>query len=116
MTTIIQEELQTKMESTLRELGINRHYKGYPRILCALRLALEDEGRLFQITQRIYRPVARQLDCDWTAVERSFRTIVHRAWKVNPALLAEIAGYPLPKAPTCSEFIEILTVYLLRSL
>ena len=48
-------------------------------------------------------------------VERNLRTVVSRAWQVNPDLLCRMAGYPLTAAPTASEFIEIIASYIIRS-
>ena len=45
----------------------------------------------------------------WTAVERNIRTAVQIAWRTNPELLREMAGYPLDGPPTASEFLEILS-------
>lgn len=48
-------------------------------------------------------------------MERNIRTAVARAWKINRPLLVEMAGYPLTCLPSASEFIEILTSYILRT-
>ena len=48
-------------------------------------------------------------------MERSIRTVVDRAWKIDNWLLREIAGYNLERIPTASEFIEIMATHILRS-
>ena len=53
---------------------------------------------------------ALHFHCQWTTVERSIRTAVERAYKINPILLCKIAGYPLTCIPTASEFIEIIAL------
>ena len=45
---------------------------------------------------------ALHFHCQWTTVERSIRTAVERAYKINPILLCKIAGYPLTCIPTVS--------------
>ena len=57
---------------------------------------------------------ALHFHCQWTTVERSIRTAVERAYKINPILLCKIAGYPLTCIPTASEFIEIIASYILH--
>lgn len=99
----------------LRELGIGRNYRGYYRTSIAISMALEDEGRLTAVTKEIYCTTAQQTGCQWTAVERNIRTVIQRAWKVNPQRLIQMAGYPLSSPPTASEFIEIVTNYILRT-
>ena len=106
MTTILE---------TLRPFGITRCYKGFPLTVYAIHLAVMEEDRLEEITEKIYRETADHFGCKWTAVERNLRTVVSRAWQVNPDLLCRMAGYPLTAAPTASEFIEIIASYIIRS-
>ena len=98
MTTILE---------TLRPFGITRCYKGFPLTVYAIHLAVMEEDRLEEITEKIYRETADHFGCKWTAVERNLRTVVSRAWQVNPDLLCRMAGYPLTAAPTASEFFQI---------
>lgn len=105
----------TSIQSTLRSFGITRCYKGFRRIEFSVALAISEQERLEAVTKEIYMETASHFGCTWTAVERNIRTAVTRAWKVNPALLCEIAGYPLTCIPTASEFIEIVSNYIIRS-
>lgn len=98
MTTILE---------TLRPFGITRCYKGFPLTVYAIHLAVMEEDRLEEITEKIYRETADHFGCKWT--------VVSRAWQVNPDLLCRMAGYPLTAAPTASEFIEIIASYIIRS-
>ena len=66
-------------------------------------------------TKEIYMETAAHFECNWTAVERNIRTAVSRAWSVNPDLLCQMAGYPLESEPTSSQFIEIISSYIIRS-
>ena len=65
----------------LRALGITRRCRCYGRIVMAIQLA----------------------------VDQNIRTAVQIAWRTNPELLREMAGYPLDGPPTASEFLEILS-------
>ena len=102
-------------ENALHLLGVTRCYKGFKHTAYAISLVVEDESCLESVTKRIYEATAAHFGCSWTSVERNIRTATARAWQVNSKLLAEMAGYPLINMPTSSEFIEIISSYLLRT-
>ena len=104
-----------EIQIVLRRLGICSTYKGYKATVLALTLALEDENRLNSITKNIYSEVARQLGSTPSAVERNMRTVVQRAWKINPADIERMAGYHIEYLPSVSEFLDILFNYIQRS-
>ena len=104
-----------EIQSILRSHGIGRNYRGYQRTAQAISIALEDESHLTAVTKEIYCRTAQESECRWTAVERNIRTVVQRAWKVNPQRLMQMAGYPMTEPPTASEFIEIVSNYILRT-
>lgn len=92
----------------LRALGITRRCRCYGRIVMAIQLAVDQEDSLEAVTKEIYWEVGSRCGRKWTAVERNIRTAVQIAWRTNPELLREMAGYPLDGPPTASEFLEIL--------
>ncbi len=104
----------TMIENTLRPFGISKRYKGYDHTAYCIHLAVNDDMRLLSITKNLYMETADHFNCDWTNVERNIRTIVSRAWQVNPELLCKMAGYPITAVPTASEFIEIIASYIIR--
>ena len=103
------------IQETLRLFGITRCYKGFLHTAYAIQLAVENENRLEAVTKEIYMETAEHFECNWTAVERNIRTAVSRAWSVNPDLLCQIAGYPLKTEPSASQFIEMISSYIIRS-
>ncbi len=105
----------TAVQDILRSFGITRCYKGFKHTEYAICLAIQDESRLEAITKEIYMETAEHFECNWTAVERNIRTAVSHAWSVNPDLLCQMAGYPLESEPTSSQFIEIISSYIIRS-
>ena len=105
----------TAVQDILRALGITRCYKGIKHTEYAICLAIQDESRLEAITKEIYMETAEHFACSWTSVERNIRTAVSRAWSVNPDLLCQIAGYPLKAEPSASQFIEMISSYIIRS-
>lgn len=54
MTTILE---------TLRPFGITRCYKGFPLTVYAIHLAVMEEDRLEEITEKIYRETADHFGC-----------------------------------------------------
>lgn len=104
------------LKQTLRQMGVNRLYLGQRAAIRAVELVQEDEDRLLDVVNGIYKVIAAEQNKSWTAVERQLRTAVSTAWKTNPDLLQTIAGYSLLKQPTASEFIEILYNYTVRNL
>ena len=102
------------IDDTLQALGITRNYKGYPHIAFAIELAVEDEERLRSVTKEIYFVTAKHFHCHWTSVERNIRTVIQRAWQINPTLLDEMAGFRLAATPTVGEFLGITTAYIQR--
>lgn len=106
----------TAIQDILRLLGVTSCYKGFNHTVYAIQLAVTDDTRLETITKGIYMETAAHFGCKWTAVERNIRTVVLRAWQINPELICEMAGYPLDTAPTASQFIEIVSSHVIRSL
>ena len=102
------------VQDILEELGINRAYKGYKHTAYALELVLEDEDRLSAVTKEVYQETARHFHCHWTAVERDIRTVIQRAWQINPTLLQKMAKHPLTNVPKTREFLEIIMKYIQR--
>lgn len=99
----------------LRPLGLSGRYKGFRQLCCALELTAKEPERLNAVRESVCKEVAREFNCSWGSVDRNLRTIIARAWKVNPALLSEMAkDYPLTKKPSVGEFLELLTTYMLR--
>lgn len=105
----------TTIQNTLRPFGITRCYKGFDMAVYSIYLVLNDDFRIQAVTKEIYMETASHFSCKWTEVERNLRTTVNRAWQVNPSLLCQMAGYPLSTAPSVSEFIEIISSYIIRS-
>ncbi len=102
------------IQDALRSLGVGRNYLGHNLVTRAVRMVLLDERRLLSVRQEIFLPLAEQQQCDWRTIERNIRTVIHRAWMVNPGRLEELAGYPLHREPTVTEFVELLYSHTMR--
>lgn len=88
----------------LRALGITRRCRCYGRIVMAIQLAVDQEDSLEAVTKEIYWEVGSRCGRKWTAVERNIRTAVQIAWRTNPELLREMAGYPWTGRPPHRNF------------
>ena len=95
----------------LRTMGVGCRYMGYNQVIKAVRMASLDQSRLQSVKQGILQPLAEDESCDWRAVERNIRTVIHRAWNINRPYLSGLAGYPMNQEPTVSEFVEILSTH-----
>lgn len=100
----------------LRLLGVGRRYLGYNTVIKVVRMVVLDENRLLCIKHGILLPLSKELGCDWRAIERNIRTVIHRAWCINREYMAELAGYPIQHEPTVSEFVEMLAFHAQRRL
>ena len=100
------------IRTTLQKLGITCNYAGYKQLILAIELALEDEDRLCRITRQIYWAVADRTFSPRRNVERNFRTIIFRAWKINSQLLTKMAKFPLFAPPSVSQFLAIMVTHL----
>lgn len=102
------------IQDILRVLGVGRQYMGYAVTVKAIGMVMQDESCLNCVKQGIYLPLSEAQSCDWRTIERNIRTVIHRAWRVNGPVLTEMAGYRLQQEPTVTEFLDILSGYLMR--
>lgn len=107
--------MENQIKETLRALGVTTNYYGFYRTIAAVELVLENNERLQSVTREIYWVIAENCGCKRSAVERNIRTVIQRAWRINPKRLIVMAGYPLTEPPTASEFIEIIANYVARN-
>ena len=104
----------TTIYELLRSLGAGRRYAGTAIVISAVKYAMEDETRLYSVSQRLYPLVAKELSCKESSMERNIRTVIKHVWQAAPKRLNEIAGYELTQPPTVKEFLDILVTYLLH--
>ena len=98
----------------LFRLGVTANYTGFFYTAYAVELCVEQPDRLLLVTKWLYPEVAKQYHTNWKAVERNIRTIVGVVWKLNQELLVELARRPLEKRPCTSQFLAILSSYLIN--
>ena len=76
-----------QIHELLYTLGIGRHYLGHNITVDAIQLILCDKDSLLHVKDGVLIPIAAQHQCDWRAVERNIRTVIHRAWTLNRPLV-----------------------------
>ena len=99
------------IQHLLHRLGITERYAGYRYAMYAIQHSIEEPDRLRLVTKLIYLDVAGRYGATWMAVERNMRTIVSVAWDTDPLLLSELAGFPLTRRPTNTDFLAILAYF-----
>ena len=97
----------------LHSLGVTANYIGFFHSAFAVCLALQNPNRLLLVTKWLYPEVAKHYSTSWHCVERSIRTVSKRAWTRNRLLLESLACCPLPHPPSASDFLAILSSYLI---
>lgn len=100
-----------ELRQLLKMLGVNSTYRGQWTTARAVKLVRDDEERLCYVVDKLYKVIGAEQGRSWRAVEGQIRTAAKTAWRTNSQSLANMAGYPLTKPPTPSEFIAILHYY-----
>ena len=103
----------TEIYRLLARLGIGSKYRGYQMTAFAVYLSITDiEGT--PPLKNLYTDIAKLCKCSYSSIERNIRTVIKVAWERNRELLCKLAAYPLTRPPTVAQFIEILSIYLMR--
>ena len=97
-----------KVTMILRSLGVCRNYAGFELIITAVEIVSENPKKLKKLTKELYPETAKKCNTSTMAVERNIRNAAKTAYERDPQLMSELAGYALYKAPTSSEFIEMI--------
>lgn len=100
---------------TIRKLGVTSNYKGYFYLADAIKLAMNSPNKPIRITKDIYPYLAMKYKTTTMNIEHNIRTVINLCWETNQEGIAEIAGCPVCRKPTNSEFIDMLAYYLLTT-
>ena len=110
----LNEEPFNRIYQELLSLGISMNYVGFWFCAYTIFLVMKDPGTITNITKSVYIPVAKHFGVSEANVERNIRTIIDVVWNENASLLNNYAGYDLLYKPTCSQFISILSIYIIN--
>ena len=101
------------IRNVLRFIGLTGNYKGFPGMITAVDMVLENEELLHSATTVLYPTVAEKHGTTSTRLQRNFRTLINICWQEeNRERLYNIAGRNLTQCPTAVEFIEMLSNYI----
>lgn len=104
----------TVIREVLWPCGLSGRYRGFSLLITAIRFCIDDESQARMVSKSLYARVAEECGCPLHCVDRNIRTVIKRAWSVNPGYMRELAGYPMAAPPSSTEFIEIISSYILR--
>ena len=97
-------------------LGVSLRVKGFYMLRTAIRLTLEDESYIYNITGRLYPAVAKELNSTPCRVERNMRHAIEVAWtRGDLPYTDEVFGYSVDAErgkPTNAAFIATVADYV----
>ncbi len=111
---MVTSEMNKFIETNLRMLGLNKSYKGFNYLICAVNLVLEDSDILTYICKGLYVEIALQYDTSVASVERNIRTARKVIWNNGDKItLNSIFGSMYQQSmPGNAVFIDKLTYYI----
>lgn len=100
-------------ERLLRCLGATGRLVAFRYVIYMVEQVEENPDRIQLITKRLYPDTGRHFGVNGKSVERSTRNLIQFCWKwTDHGFLEHVAGTSLQRAPTNSEFIDMLAGYL----
>ncbi|WP_081776990.1 sporulation transcription factor Spo0A [Exiguobacterium undae] len=107
------EPVESKVGTTLREIGIAPHIKGFTYLKDAVLMVLEREDLLGLITKELYPMIAKKHQTTSSRVERAMRHAIKSAWKEGMSENSLFAGrIEQQKSPKNSEFISYVSNHM----
>ena len=104
--------LEALVTSTIHEIGVPAHIKGYQYLREAILIAVDDMDVINAITKVLYPQVARTFATTPSRVERAIRHAIEVAWdRGDLETLQKFFGYTISNTkgkPTNSEFIALI--------
>ena len=102
-------------ERVLRALGITGKLLGFQYTIYMIEQVMERQNGVLLITQNLYPETAKHFGVTTSSVERALRTLIHVCWeRTDHSFLEHMAGTPLSRVPTNSEFLDMVAAYLKR--
>lgn len=104
--------LEIEVEQLLRKLQMPGKLNGIQYLRDAIVSDISQPGRTQFITKELYPELAKIHGTTSQRVERAIRHAIEVCWKCGDRkLLDQIAGFPLKKRPTNSQFIDLISFY-----
>ena len=99
----------------IRKFGVTSKYKGYLITVEAILMYIQKQDECLMNTKDVYPDLAKKFRVSTKIIERNIRSVIGVCWKNNKELLLTIANYILPKAPSNSEFLDVVAYYISTS-
>ncbi|MBD7906780.1 sporulation transcription factor Spo0A [Sporosarcina gallistercoris] len=104
--------LDTAITTTIKEIGVPAHIKGYSYLREAIQMVYNDNDLLGAVTKILYPDIAEKYKTTPSRVERAIRHAIEVAWnRGNYEVISKTFGYTvhhLKSKPTNSEFIAMI--------
>ncbi|WP_432355380.1 sporulation transcription factor Spo0A [Sporosarcina sp. A2] len=104
--------LDTSITTTIKEIGVPAHIKGYSYLREAIQMVYNDNELLGAVTKILYPDIAEKYKTTPSRVERAIRHAIEVAWnRGNYEVISKTFGYTvhhLKSKPTNSEFIAMI--------
>jgi len=112
-TSLNSQNLYALITSTLHDVGVPAHIKGYQYLRDAISMTIKDESCINAVTKILYPTIAKKHGSTASRVERAIRHAIEVAWdRGNLDTLQAIFGYTVSNIkgkPTNSEFIAMIS-------
>lgn len=106
-------DIESLVTTTIHEVGVPAHIKGYSYLRESIMLVLEDRQLIESITKQLYPTVAKRFNTTASRVERAIRHAIEVAWgRGDTETLDKIFGFTINQSkgkPTNSEFIAMIS-------
>lgn len=109
--------LQLKIREVLFQAQISKAYKGYPYLEYCIYLVIQNEARLCNIFNEVYRKTGECFGTTPQAVERDIRTIRDAFWQNDGfEYFKEHCDVILYNRPFARELIELFAEQVIREM
>ena len=109
----IQRQQPLNAERLLRSLNVTGKLIGFQYAVYMIEQVAVQPEQLQLITKRLYPETGKRFGASDISVERAVRRLVQVCWReCDHRILEHIAGSPLSRPPTNTEFIDMLASYL----
>ena len=109
-TRPLQLETNDGVERDLLTLGILMYYHGFHYLVIGVKLLMQDESLLYDVTKGLYSEIAEICSVTPCNVEACIRRVIDRAWcsGLMPNNISQVFDGYITRRPTNSELFSLL--------
>lgn len=106
-------EIPVTAERLLRSIGATGRLTGFTYTVFMIEQIVSGQGSVRLITKILYPETAKHFGVSPHAVERALRTLINSCWVYGDReMLSNVAGRTLTRAPSNSDFLDMLAAYI----